>query len=274
MSDQKRVEQVTGDLSRRDLMRRAAGFGAMAVVGGSLATITIEPVGAAPRSQTGERKVRAFQLLTNPQANVPEEFEAAQVAANQLKEIGITLDVQVADNTTLQDHVWFERDAWDMTAWQMVGRPERLDPDEFIYNLFHSTTAEDGYNFVGYINPDYDELAEAQRVEIDREKRARSSSPRRSRSSPTISPSSSTVYPHANYAYNTAIWDPATIVDAKGIGIKNYWTFVGATPLGDQNDMILNTLVAVQAINPLYISGGVDSWVTELVWDRLMRVGA
>ena len=35
------------------------------------------------------------------------------------------------------------------------------------------------------------------------------------------------------------------IVDAKGIGIKNYWTFVGATPLGDMKDMILNTQTSI-----------------------------
>jgi peptide/nickel transport system substrate-binding protein len=63
------------------------------------------------------------------------------------------------------------------------------------------------------------------------------------------------------------------VVDAKGIGIKNFWTFVGATPVSDQTDMVLNTQAPVQNINPLYISGGVDSWVTELLWDRLMRVG-
>jgi hypothetical protein len=32
----------------------------------------------------------------------------------------------------------------------MVGRPERSDPDELIYNLFHSSTREKGFNFVGY----------------------------------------------------------------------------------------------------------------------------
>ena len=26
-------------------------------------------------------------------------------------------------------------------------------------------------------------------------------------------------------------------------------------------------------MNPLYISGATDSWITELIWDRLMRVG-
>lgn len=273
MADLKRIEQATGDISRRDLMRRAAGLGAMAVVGGSLATITIEPVSAAPRAQEGDRKVRAFQLLTNPQAAMAEEFEAAQVALNQLKAIGITLDVQVADNTTLQDHVWFNRDQWDITMWQMVGRPERLDPDEFIYNLFHSSTATDGYNFVGYINPEYDALAEAQRVEMDREKRKEIIA-QAQQIVANDQPFLFTVYPHANYAYNSTIWDPATVFESKGIGIKAYWTFVRATPLSDQTDMILNTQVAVQAINPLYISGGVDSWVTELIWDRLMRIDA
>lgn len=274
MTDQEkraRVEQLTSDISRRELMRRAAGLGAAAVVGGSLATATAGRVGAAPRAQSGDRKVRKLQLLTNPQANVPEEFEQAQVAANQLKEIEITLDVQVTDNTALQDFVWFQRDKWDMTMWQMVGRPERLDPDEFVFNLFHTSTATDGYNFVGYLNPEYDKLAEAQRVEMDREKRKEIIAQAQQMVANDL-PFLFTVYPHANYAYNSTIWDPATVVESKGIGIKAYWTFVGATPLTDQKDMVLNTTTSVQAINPLYISGGPDSWVTELIWDRLMRI--
>lgn len=44
-------------------------------------------------------------------------------------------------------------------------------------------------------------------------------------------------------------------------------------PLGEQKDIILNSGYNVQAINPLYISGGVDSWVFELVYDRIARVG-
>src|SRR5215212_7170966 len=164
---QNAVDHLTGDLSRRELMRRAAGLGAAAVIGGAVVSSRVSGVSA----QDGERRVRKLQLLTNPQAAVPEEFEAAQVAANQLKQIGIELDVQATDNTKLSDGVWFSRDKWDITMWQMVGRPERLDPDEFVYNLFHSSTAEDGYNFVGYINPEYDKVAEAQRIEMDREKR-------------------------------------------------------------------------------------------------------
>ena len=36
---------------------------------------------------------------------------------------------------------------------------------------------------------------------------------------------------------------------------------------------MLNASEPVQAIHPLWISGATDSWVTELVWDRLMRIG-
>jgi peptide/nickel transport system substrate-binding protein len=212
-------------------------------------------------------------LLLQPQANEPESFESNQLAATQLKEIGLDIDVQVVPWEQMSDIVWFNRQTWDMTDWQMVGRPERLDPDEFVYNLFHSSTAEDGYNFVGYINPEYDKLAEAQRVEMDREKRKEILTQIQqivAQDQPFIF----YVYPHENYAYNKTIWDESTVTDSKGIGIKNYWTFVRITPLADQKDMILNTQSVVQAINPLYISGGTDSWITELVWDRLMRINA
>ena len=47
--------------------------------------------------------------------------------------------------------------------WRMVGRPERSDPDELVFNLFHSSYADKGFNFVGYTNPDYDKIAEEQR---------------------------------------------------------------------------------------------------------------
>jgi peptide/nickel transport system substrate-binding protein len=257
---------VEGEISRRDLMRglTALGVGAMAASG----------VGVrAGAAQEGNRRLRKLQLLVQPQANVPEEFETIQFAANQLKEIGIETDVQVTPWEQMSDLVWFNRDKWDMTAWQMVGRPERLDPDEFLYNLFHSSTAEAGYNFVGYINPDYDALAEAQRAEMDREKRKELVFQLQQLVA-NDQPFLFSVYPHQAYAYNKAIWDETTVVEAKGIGIKNYWTFVRAAPLGDQKDMILNTQAVVQAINPLYISGGTDSWITELVWDRLMRINA
>jgi peptide/nickel transport system substrate-binding protein len=261
---------VAGELSRRELFGRLGALGGATVLGSRMAGA--DGTSAAPRAQEGSQRIRKLSLLTQPQASVPEEFEGIQIAASQLRELGLDVDVQAMPWEQMSDLVWFERDNWDMTAWQMVGRPERLDPDEFVYNLFHSSTAEEGYNFVGYINPEYDKLAEAQRAEMDREARQEilyQAQQIIAEDQPYVF----LVYPHESFAYNSTIWDPASIVDFTGIGIKNFWTFVRAAPLGEMKDMVLNTQAVVQAINPLYISGATDSWITELIWDRLMRVG-
>ncbi|MBC7337108.1 MAG: twin-arginine translocation pathway signal protein, partial [Clostridia bacterium] len=80
-------------------------------------------------------------------------------------------------------------------------------------------------------------------------------------------------YPKMPFVFNSKVWDSNTMVDAAGLGLKNFWTFVQATPAGTVRDMILNTPENVAALNPLYLSGMADSWATELIWDRLMRVG-
>ena len=168
--------------------------------------------------------------------------------------------------------IWFSRDEWDTTAWQMVGRPERSDPDEIVYNLFHSSTAEQGYNFIGYSNPEYDALVEAQRVELDPD--ARREIVRKAQALlAEDQPNMMLAHPQSTYAFNTAVWDPETLVDQSGIGIRNTWTYIQMAPVGDTKDIILNSSDNVTAINPLFISGGTDSWITELLWDRLMRIG-
>jgi len=217
-------------------------------------------------------QIRPLELLTRPQAVDPQEFQSAQLIAQEWRKLGLDVEVTVMPWEQLADRVWYDRDAWDMTAWQMVGRPERGDPDEIVYNLFHSSTAESGYNFVGYSNPEYDATAEAQRAETDPEARQQLVFEAQEILDQD-QPYAFLVYPQSTYAYRSDIWDPASIVEQNGIGIKNFWTFVGAEPLTDQRDMILNSGDVLQAVNPLYISGAVDSWVTELIWDRLMRVG-
>jgi peptide/nickel transport system substrate-binding protein len=159
-----------------------------------------------------------------------------------------------------------------MTTWQMVGRPERSDPDELLVNLFSSSTAKDGYNFIGFIDAKYDSIAQAQREATDENSRKQLVI-QAQRIIAENQPYTFLVNPKSVYAYNNEVWDAKSIVEQKGIGIKNFWTFVQATPKGAQKDMVLNAQDPSKAINPLYISGKVDSWITELIWDRLVRVG-
>ena len=78
------------------------------------------------------------------------------------------------------------------------------------------------------------------------------------------------VHPKYPMAFNKKVFKEDTVVTQTGIGIRNIWTFVGAEPIGAQKDLIINSSEALNACNPLYIGGAVDSWITDLIWDRLM----
>jgi peptide/nickel transport system substrate-binding protein len=216
--------------------------------------------------------IRTINLLTRPQAAQPSEYQFVELIAQEWRKLGLDVNVQVTPWEQMSEIVWFKRDEWDMTAWQMVGRPERSDPDEIVFNLFHNTTAEKGFNFIGYNNPAYDAVVEKQRSELDPDARRLLV-----REAQTIlaadQPNMMLVHPKSTYVFNASVWKPESVVDQGGIGIRNTWTYMSLDPVGEKRDIMLNSSDTVRSINPLYISGGTDSWITELLWDRLMRVG-
>ncbi len=126
-----------------------------------------EPAAAAPAADTGARRIRTLYLVTQDQGSDPKEYEIARFTAESLKALGLDVELNAMPWEQVSDLVWYQRDKWDFTVWQIPGRPGcRSDPDELVYNLYHSSTAETGYNFVGYLNPEYDKLVtEAQRME-------------------------------------------------------------------------------------------------------------
>jgi peptide/nickel transport system substrate-binding protein len=237
------------------------------LIGSVAAAALIRPALAA---EAGD-PIRKLVIVSAAQASDPQEFQAAQLLAQAWRQLGLEIEVRGLPRPQLADLVWNTRDKWDMTMWRMVGRPERSDPDEFAYNLFNPATAPTGYDFVAYDNPDYMKLAEAQRSELDKEKRQKILHEIQdvvNKDQPYIF----LVYPKNVFAYDKTIWKPETVVEQSGIGIRSFWTFLRAQPLTAQKDMICNASEAMIAINPLYISGAIDSWVTEIVWDRLMRM--
>jgi peptide/nickel transport system substrate-binding protein len=233
-------------------------------------TFTAAPV--SPTQAQANRVVRELVLVTWPQAQDPQQYESARIAAEGMRRLGLKVTVRPMPWEQLSDYIWYSREKWDMTTWQMVGRPERSDPDELLVNLFSSSTAKDGYNFIGFIDSKYDAIAQQQREATDENSRKQLVQQAQQIIADN-QPYTFLVNPKSVYAYNNEVWDAKTIVEQKGIGIKNFWTFIQATPKGTQKDMVLNELDTNKAINPLYISGKVDSWITELIWDRLVRVG-
>jgi len=241
---------------------------------GTAAAAAVAPTGFAKGAfaQSANEKIRKINFYTWPQAALPQAYQASQLIAQEWRKLGLDIDVKPLQRQAQTALIWYSRDKWDTTMWRMVGRPERSDPDEFVYSLFYSTLADKGYDFVGYKNPDYDKLAEKQRTQIDKEERRKTIF----QAQEVINrdqPYAFLVHPKYPMAFNKKVFKEDTVVTQTGIGIRNIWTFVGIEPLGAQKDLIINSSESINATNPLYIGGAVDSWITDLIWDRLMRIG-
>jgi peptide/nickel transport system substrate-binding protein len=215
--------------------------------------------------------IRPITLLTQPEAAAPQEYQAAEIIADAWRKLGLTVNVRPLPGQQFNQVIWYERQRWDSTTWQMVGRPERSDPDELTYNLFVSANAANGYDFVGYVNPEYDRLAQAQRTELDLDKR-KALIIQAQELINHDQPYGFEVHPYNVVAYNKTVWDSKSMISQAGIGIRNTWTWLNIRPLTAQHDIILNSVAPPTNLNPFNISGQQGSWAAEIVWDRLMRV--
>src|SRR5262245_15310327 len=193
------------------------------VIKGLAFVMALTALGTSAEAQ-GDR-VRKLVLISGAQAADPQEFQAAQLIAQEWRKLGLEVEVRGLPRPQVSDLVWYNRDKWDVTMWRMVGRPERSDPDELVYNLFHSTTREKGFNFVGYVNPAYDRIAEAQRSEIDQDKRKTLVHTAQDMIMADV-PYLFLVYPKNVVAYNSSVWRKDSIVDQSRIGVRNFGTFL------------------------------------------------
>ena len=80
------------------------------------------------------------------------------------------------------------------------------------------------------------------------------------------------VHPLLNFAYDNTQFKDGSAIEQAGLGIKNIWTYLNIEPINGNNDLVAQSLDEIQAINPFFISGGTDSWITEIVWDRLQEL--
>lgn len=218
-----------------------------------------------------ERVMRELVLLSKPQAASPMEYEMAIYIADEMRKLGINVRHKPMAWEQLDALLWFDRDQWDFATWAYGARPERLDPDELLYNKLHSSLWEVGDNQSAYSNPEYDKVIEKQRVTIDKEERKKLVY----QAQEIFAKDAGYIFlVHAiiHHVYNNQVFKPESIKNMAGMGLRNFWTFVYAEPAGEQKDFIVNTNDDINQITPLHISGIVDAWLTELIWDRLMRM--
>jgi peptide/nickel transport system substrate-binding protein len=93
----------------------------------------------------------------------PETVTAAQVIADNLKPLGITVNIRTVDFAT-----WLDEQNTGNFDMLMMGWLGNIDPDDFYYAQHHTDGSSNAQKFS---NPDVDRLLDAGRVEVNREAR-------------------------------------------------------------------------------------------------------
>jgi len=85
----------------------------------------------------------------------------------QLDQIGIKVEIELYEwSVFIRDRINARNFDATVLGWSLG-----LDPD--VYEIWHSSQSEKGFNFVGYKNPEVDRLLDLGRSEYDRDTRKR-----------------------------------------------------------------------------------------------------
>lgn len=211
-----------------------------------------------------KQEISELTLIVNPPDAQPDDHETSMFISEEISKLGIDTSVDTMTWSSQLSTVWDGTD-WDMTFWQMVGRPSRLDPDEFSVQMGHSDY-QDGYNYYFWEDEEYDEIAVSQRRELDDDARqqlvyqAQEIFHERG-------PSTFLMYPQKTIPWNSSRWEG--VVELNGMGAVNMLTFSNIEPTGDRTELNIAYDQELQALNPLDQSGEIDMIQHRMIWDRL-----
>ncbi len=216
---------------------------------------------------SADQEIPELEIIVEPPEANPDDYEACSAFADMMSELGLEVEVNSMTWSSVSENVWDGRD-WDITFWEMVGRPSRLDPDEFLYDMFHSSRMDDyNYYFWDGEEYEYDGVVEDQRQTPEPDDRA----PYVEQCQEVIhdsGPSTFIMYPELVHAWNADEW--GGLVDMDGMGVRNPVSMRQMEPLTDDETLVLSYDTEIQNINPFNQSGEVDMIQHRVLWDRLV----
>jgi len=220
--------------------------------------------------QLGE-VVPSFTVLTATSEENHTTYEVMQMLANQWDELGIDVQIEPIDFHARIDRLWMP-DSRDYDAFTIgySGRAERLDPDMFIYAIFHSSLAEPGNsNTTGLMNDEFDEYASEQRQEMNLDKRRElvfNAQEILAEEIPVINLYSNTLV----HAYNNKRFNE--LVTMAGEGVFNEWMPRQAEPITNDKWLRIGSINDLDTLNPLGANSVFDWWHLRQIYDKLVRL--
>jgi peptide/nickel transport system substrate-binding protein len=150
--------------SRRDVLRFLAAFGVVTPTASLISAIDAGIATAEAQTPAGQ-PVPRLSVYT---PNWPDMIELWRQLARDWAPLGIDLDVQQGTLDTFVSNIVAEQKLPHLGSMSWGGAPDRLDPDYFISEMFHSRRAiKGGLNFGLYKNDEFDKAADSQRQAMD-----------------------------------------------------------------------------------------------------------
>ena len=217
----------------------------------------------------GRGKVRQITLSVTSSSYDPVRYGMGLLIAENWRKLGFDVKLVAMDWATISKECLNRKD-FDAFILHWSGRAERIDPDSFCYSIAHSSQADaGGFNVSGYSNEEYDRYAEAQRYELDTEKRkqlvwkcqeiiARDQ------------PFTPIVTRNRLNPYNDRDWTGWTPM--MGEGLQSFWNMMNVKPQTGRINLRWGYLGDIRNMNPMTSMAAHDFQTQRLIYDTLIRI--
>lgn len=225
------------------------------------------PVSAEPPDPA--RMIPTLTFLTTTPEYDPPRYEAALYIKRAMAELGVDLDVRPTDQKVVTDTSRTAPWDWDIAAFSWGNNADRVDPGFYIWDQFHSSNIKDqGNNRVGYNNPEYDRIADAQKRAMDQEERralvfqAQEILARDAAMFPLW-------YNDLDQVYNKRRLEG--VVSQGGVGLINWLTMTRVQVKTGENILRVAHRQDLDHLNPLATVQATDRQILRFIYDSLLK---
>ena len=251
------------EASRRDVLRFLGAFGAVTPTASLIAAIDAGLADAKAQTAAGQ-PVPRLSVYT---PNWPDMIELWRQLSREWSALGIDLDVQQGTLDTFVSQIVAEQKLPHLGSMSWGGAPDRLDPDYFISEMFHSRRAiKGGLNFGFYKNEEFDKAADDQReamVLADRQKLVQRAQELMLADSPSL------ILYHRDiiHAYNKKRFKGMKPILGNGIGFPYMpLAYMDIEALTPRKVMRLTSIYDIASLNPFLTPEIYNSTTLRLVY--------
>jgi len=246
------------DLSRRRFLKQAGAVSAAGAVGGLS--------GYAGFAHAAGKPVESMNLLTANASFDPVRPEMGRLITQACQSIGWDVKLAAEDYNLGIGKVFKEKD-FDMFIVRWTGRANRIDPETFI-SMMHSR--DGSYNKWGYDNARVNELAKAQQVTMNPDKRRELVHEAQAVLFDDVA-TCPIVYPSMTNAYREDRLDG--LVPMMGEGIGSFWSDMNVSTRSGDGYVRTGQTSPLKNLNPVSATDSNEFKELRMIYDRLIQVG-